>query len=154
MKVSKVFFCLIFMISLLGFKESPGQKMHLKDFAFTLTNNQGAVIGYFKGVDGLSDALKASTGTSASLSNLTLKRGIISSSATVNSLREQLKTRSTANTLFLHQFDRSGNRIQTIQLEGTLLQEGGEYSTDSSTPVCYLKYKLDRCFVKSWSTSG
>jgi predicted ribosomally synthesized peptide with nif11-like leader len=21
-------------------------------------------------------------------------------------------------------------------------------------PVCYLKYKLDRCFVKSWSTSG
>ena len=21
-------------------------------------------------------------------------------------------------------------------------------------PLCYLKYKLDRCFVKSWSTSG
>ena len=27
--------------------------------------------------------------------------------------------------------------------------------TDSEgKPLCYLKYKLDRCFVKSWSTSG
>lgn len=25
---------------------------------------------------------------------------------------------------------------------------------DSGEPMCYLKYKLDRCFVKSWSTSG
>ena len=23
-----------------------------------------------------------------------------------------------------------------------------------SKPICYLRYKLDRCFVKSWSISG
>ncbi|MCA9186247.1 MAG: type VI secretion system tube protein Hcp [Pirellulaceae bacterium] len=36
-----------------------------------------------------------------------------------------------------------------------------EITTETATveaseakPMCYLKYKLDRCFVKSWSTSG
>jgi type VI secretion system secreted protein Hcp len=27
-------------------------------------------------------------------------------------------------------------------------------SDPSGRPICYLRYKLDRCFVKSWSTSG
>ncbi len=34
----------------------------------------------------------------------------------------------------------------------------GAAATDEAlaetTPICYLRYKLDRCFVKSWSTSG
>lgn len=29
-----------------------------------------------------------------------------------------------------------------------------DQALEDTTPVCYLKYKLDRCFVKSWSTSG
>lgn len=27
-------------------------------------------------------------------------------------------------------------------------------SSSSGKPICYLRYKLDRCYVKSWSTSG
>ena len=26
--------------------------------------------------------------------------------------------------------------------------------SEDGAPMCYLRYKLDRCFVKSWSTSG
>ena len=34
----------------------------------------------------------------------------------------------------------------------TLQAEVQEMEADE--PVCYLKYKLDRAFIKSWSTSG
>ncbi|MEM6993514.1 MAG: hypothetical protein AAF721_23570 [Myxococcota bacterium] len=39
-------------------------------------------------------------------------------------------------------------RIPSLALT---VQSGGE---GSGKPVVYLKYKLDRCFIKSWSTSG
>lgn len=36
---------------------------------------------------------------------------------------------------------------------GTLVVLVPQFNREGQ-PVCYLKYKLDRCFVKSWSTSG
>lgn len=32
--------------------------------------------------------------------------------------------------------------------------ERAEEIQAGAEPTCYLQYKLDRCFVKSWSTSG
>ena len=29
-----------------------------------------------------------------------------------------------------------------------------EVAGETNEPICYLKYKLDRCWIKSWSTSG
>lgn len=34
------------------------------------------------------------------------------------------------------------------------VEVAGEADADGDQPVCYLKYKLDRAFVKSWSISG
>jgi type VI protein secretion system component Hcp len=47
----------------------------------------------------------------------------------------------------LAQFAINGNSLGTAEI---FFVEGG---TDSR-PLCYLQYKLDRCFVKSWSTSA
>ncbi len=41
----------------------------------------------------------------------------------------------------------TGEVIDSLTVEVPLADEQGK-------PVCYLRYKLDRCFVKSWSTSG
>ncbi len=41
----------------------------------------------------------------------------------------------------------TGEVIDSLTVEVPLADERGK-------PVCYLRYKLDRCFVKSWSTSG
>lgn len=47
----------------------------------------------------------------------------------------------------LAQFAVNGNSLGTAEIEFVEVAGGGEAHT-------YLKYKLDRCFVKSWSTSG
>jgi type VI protein secretion system component Hcp len=44
----------------------------------------------------------------------------------------------------------NGNSAGTAVIEFVEVAGGGA----SGAPTCYLKYKLDRCFVKSWSTSG
>ena len=43
----------------------------------------------------------------------------------------------------------NGNSCGTAEIDFVEVAGGAE-----GQPVCYLKYKLDRCFVKSWSTSG
>ena len=48
----------------------------------------------------------------------------------------------------LAQFAINGNSPGTADI--CFVDTGGS----SGTPVCYLRYKLDRVFVKSWSTSG
>lgn len=49
----------------------------------------------------------------------------------------------------LAQFAINGNSLGVAQIDFT------ESSRDAGgKTVCYLRYKLDRCFVKSWSTSG
>lgn len=47
----------------------------------------------------------------------------------------------------LAQFAINGNSPGLAQID--FVEVGGE-----GKPLCYLRYKLDRCFVKSWSTSG
>lgn len=49
----------------------------------------------------------------------------------------------------LMQFAINGNSAGTAEIDFVEVAGDG-----SAAPVCYLKYKLDRCFVKSWSTSG
>lgn len=48
----------------------------------------------------------------------------------------------------LAQFAINGNSIGTAEIHFV------EVAGANNAPVVYLKYKLDRCFVKSWSTSG
>jgi len=49
----------------------------------------------------------------------------------------------------LAQYAINGNSLGTVELDFVEVAGG-----DDGEPVCYLKYKLDRCFVKSWSVSG
>ncbi len=42
----------------------------------------------------------------------------------------------------------NGNSLGTAEIEFV------EVAGTSGQAICYLKYKLERCFVKSWSTSG
>lgn len=43
----------------------------------------------------------------------------------------------------------NGNSLGEAEINFVEIAGGG-----AGQPICYLKYKLDRCFVKSWSTSG
>lgn len=54
-----------------------------------------------------------------------------------------------ATSVALAQFATNGNSAGTVEIDFVAPSgsEGGK-------PLVYLKYKLDRCFVKSWSTSG
>ena len=52
--------------------------------------------------------------------------------------------------------ERSPSLLQTM-LDSTEIPEiiiGTTETNAEGKPICYLKYKLDRCFIKSWSTSG
>lgn len=53
--------------------------------------------------------------------------------------------------------DRSSTKLAQFAINGNspgpALIDFVEVSGDGA-PICYLRYKLDRCFVKSWSTSG
>lgn len=53
----------------------------------------------------------------------------------------------------LAQFAINGNSCDTAEIHFVEVAGGGDDGT-AAQPFCYLKYKLDRCFVKSWSTSG
>lgn len=44
--------------------------------------------------------------------------------------------------------------LAQLQDDKVLIPELNLTVEDSAAPATYLKYKLDRCFVKSWSTSG
>jgi type VI protein secretion system component Hcp len=50
----------------------------------------------------------------------------------------------------LAQFAINGNSCGTAIIEFVEVAGG----TVLGKPVCYLRYKLDRCFIKSWTTSG
>jgi type VI protein secretion system component Hcp len=58
------------------------------------------------------------------------------------------KSMDTASTK-LAQFAMNGNSCGTAEID--FVEVGGE---SGETAVPYLKYKLDRCFIKSWSVSG
>jgi type VI protein secretion system component Hcp len=51
----------------------------------------------------------------------------------------------------LAQFAINGNSCGTAIIDFVEIAGGG---TATGKPYCYLRYLLDRCFVKSWSTSG
>jgi type VI protein secretion system component Hcp len=51
----------------------------------------------------------------------------------------------------LAQFAINGNSLGTAEIDFVEIGGGGGVE---GKPVCYLRYKLDRCFVKTWSTSG
>ena len=53
----------------------------------------------------------------------------------------------------LAQFAINGNSCGTAEID--FVEVGGiGASAQEGVPVCYMRYKLDRCFIKSWSTSG
>lgn len=62
------------------------------------------------------------------------------------SISKQMDVVSTA----LAQFAINGNSPGVCEIDFVGVAGGGP----KEKPVPYLKYKLDRCFVKSWSTSG
>jgi type VI secretion system Hcp family effector len=51
----------------------------------------------------------------------------------------------------LAQFAINGNSLGDATID--FVEIGGTTGTQGK-PICYLRYKLARCFVKSWSTSG
>ena len=51
----------------------------------------------------------------------------------------------------LAQFAINGNSLGTAKIYFVEVGGGGG---PEGVPVCYLQYNLNRCFVKSWSTSG
>jgi type VI secretion system secreted protein Hcp len=51
----------------------------------------------------------------------------------------------------LAQFAINGNSCGTAEIHFVEVAGGGQ---EASGMRCYLLYKLDRCFIKSWSTSG
>ena len=51
----------------------------------------------------------------------------------------------------LAQFAINGNSPGTAEIDFVEVTGGGD---SNEQPIPYLKYKLERCFVKSWSTSG
>jgi len=60
------------------------------------------------------------------------------------------KSMDRASTL-LAQFAINGNSLGPAEIHFVEVGGGG---SAAGVPVCYLKYILARCFVKSWSTSG
>ena len=52
----------------------------------------------------------------------------------------------------LAQFAINGNSARAAAIDVIFAADGD--AEGESKPICYLKYKLDRAFVKSWSTSG
>lgn len=52
----------------------------------------------------------------------------------------------------LCQFAINGNSPGPCEIH--FVEVAGGSSAGEAQPTCYLAYKLDRCFVKSWSTSG
>lgn len=52
----------------------------------------------------------------------------------------------------LAQFAINGNSAGTADI--VFVEFADDSSSGESKPVSYLRYKLDRCFVKSWSVSG
>lgn len=55
--------------------------------------------------------------------------------------------------MHLAQFAINGNSPGDAEIDFVEVAGGGDAATEGK-PMCYLKYKLDRAFVKSWSTSG
>lgn len=53
----------------------------------------------------------------------------------------------------LAQFAINGNSLGVARIFFVELGGSGDGKNEGK-PVCYLQYLLDRCFVKSWSTSG
>ena len=51
----------------------------------------------------------------------------------------------------LAQFAINGNSLGTAEI---FFVEIGRGDRTEGKPICYLQYKLDRCFVKKWSTSS
>jgi type VI protein secretion system component Hcp len=51
----------------------------------------------------------------------------------------------------LAQYAINGNSLGTAIIDFVEVGGGGG---NEGAPQCYLRYKLDRCFIKSWSTSG
>ena len=52
---------------------------------------------------------------------------------------------------YLAQAAINGNSLGCCEID---FMEVGGGGTHANEPIVYLRYKLDRCFVKSWSTSG
>ncbi len=59
------------------------------------------------------------------------------------------KSMDRASTM-LSQYAINGNSLETATIDFVEVGGGGV----EGAPKCYLRYKLDRVFVKSWSTSG
>jgi type VI secretion system secreted protein Hcp len=54
--------------------------------------------------------------------------------------------------MLLAQYAINGNSPGQAEINFVEIAGGG--ASGDGKPVCFLKYKLDRCFIKSWSTSG
>ena len=117
-------------------------------------------MGNFKGIDSLylftSSSFNHTTTVPVKVKNLNFKRGVFLSRDLYNWYQEVQRGIRKSRTIQFIQFDDAGNPWKIWTLEGALPVEAGDFVMNSNGEgtATYLKYKLDRCFVKSWSTSG
>ena len=101
-----------------------------------------------KGYEGYFEADSFSFGVEREMKESGEKGGTEDINIGVGELQEVTISKSMDRTSAdLAQFAINGNSPGTAEIEFVEVAGGGEAHT-------YLKYKLERCFVKSWSTSG
>ena len=137
---------------------SQGQ-VFKKGYDYTLVSEGGRILGHFQEVIGLPTKpiqkhLKISS--IPQYSNLTLKRGIFSGRKHYNWYKSTRMGRIIPKNIKIQKFNSQGRLIRQWIVEGAYPTDlsGFQMNPDGSSRAVYLKYKLSRCFVKSWSTSG
>ena len=149
---------LIFLL-ILGTGSRLSAQEFRKGYAFTLSTEQGAVLGHFYSIDSVYLSPFYTTSTQSHIKkygNLTLKRGVFSKPALFDEYQSAKQGNDNPQNLILTQFDDRGKKVKewTVTEAIPVEADGFQLKSDGSGTVSYLKYKLDRCFVKSWSTSG
>jgi type VI protein secretion system component Hcp len=106
-------------------------------------------------VDGYTDCFVAdsfSFGVEREMKESGEKGGTEDINIGVGELQECTISKSMDNTsTLLAQYAINGNSLGKAEIYFVEVGGGGK---EEGVPVCYLMYQLDRCFVKSWSTSG
>ena len=126
-----------------------------RGYPYTLLTESGQVLAFFQSAE-TGRQLSGSLPSMHKFSNVTLKRGICSSTAIQDWYRQVKMQNIQRQSLILIQHDDRGRRLRSMQIPDAFPAEleGFAANSGNTKQTAYLKYKLDRCFVKSWSTSG
>ena len=157
----KLFPCLLLIFFALGTNALQAQSEEVAFYYNKIPFEYSrAAVAKFKSFDSLYlgsfDSFGNSKTQTSKMKTITLKEGTILDKDLFDWHQEVKRGIKKPRTIKLIQFDRSGKPIKIWTLEGVLpIEASGLKMTSRGTgSATYLRYKLDRCFIKSWSTSG